>query len=151
MAAPRFLRAAVLLAVVLAAASCVSADHIKASVDNYFPNNAHVNGNALVTIEGCGFRAYSSAVCVWDYRYYSPVHIIRSDDLLYCETPEIPFEDFDTLPHFSTLSVIFDGDERFSLDIGNDFRFGTPSLPPPARGGTASSPNRCSAVTCVVR
>lgn len=124
MAAPRFLRAAVLLAVVLAAASCVSADHIKASVDNYFPNHSHVNGNALVTIEGCGFRAYSSAVCVWDYRYYSPVHIIRSDDLLYCETPEIPFEDFDTLPHFSTLSVIFDGDERFSLDIGDDFRFG---------------------------
>lgn len=124
MAAPSYLRVAVLVVVVLAAIGCVRADHIKATVDNYFPNNAHVNGNALVTIEGCGFRSYSSAVCVWDYRYYSPVHIIRSDDLLYCETPQIPFEDFDTLPHFSTLSVIFDGDERFSFEIGNDFRFG---------------------------
>eukprot|EP00011_Vannellida_sp_DIVA3-517-6-12_P006642 CAMPEP_0114628900 /NCGR_PEP_ID=MMETSP0168-20121206/13071_1 /TAXON_ID=95228 ORGANISM="Vannella sp., Strain DIVA3 517/6/12" /NCGR_SAMPLE_ID=MMETSP0168 /ASSEMBLY_ACC=CAM_ASM_000044 /LENGTH=2064 /DNA_ID=CAMNT_0001840321 /DNA_START=139 /DNA_END=6330 /DNA_ORIENTATION=- len=124
MAAPRFLRAAVLLAILLAAVSCVSADHIKASVESFAPNSAHVAGNALVSIHGCGFRSYSSAVCVWDWRYYSPVHIIRSDDLIYCETPEIPLEDFETLPHFASLSVIFDGDERFAIDISDDFRFG---------------------------
>ena len=119
-------RTAVLLTLLLLGVCSVYGE---AQVTSFSPDNSLIQGSVTISVRGCGFRSHSTAVCVFDERYYSPVHIIQSDDLIYCTTPEIPLEDFDTLPHFSTLSVVFDGDEDLTIPVTDSFRFGTvPSL-----------------------
>lgn len=92
-----------------------------ASITDFQPTTIALSGEGIVTVTGCGFRAYSSVVCVWDWRYYSPVHWIASDNTIYCQTPEFDKEDFDTLPHASLFSIFFDGDENISYDLGQFF------------------------------
>lgn len=75
------------------------------------PSGSNLSGGTVIAVTGCGFRQFNTAVCIWDGQFYSPIHVILSDDLIYCETPKINKESFDVLPKLTTLSVEFDGDE----------------------------------------
>src|SRR3989338_8410903 len=41
--------------------------------------------SVVITITGCGFNAYSSAVCVFDWGVSSSTSIISSDAMILCE------------------------------------------------------------------
>ena len=88
------------------------------------PNYSNINGRQVIAVTGCGFRQYNTAVCTWDFEYYSPIHVILSDDLIYCETPKLTKGDFDVLPKFTSLYVYFDGDRSNTVRVDSNYRFG---------------------------
>jgi len=95
-----------------------------AIINDYFPQRSNIFGRHLITIEGCGFREYNNAVCSWDGQYYSPVHVILNDNLIYCDTPILTKADFEVLPKTLSLYVVFDGS---TILKAGDYVFG-PSL-----------------------
>eukprot|EP00007_Cunea_sp_BSH-02190019_P008033 CAMPEP_0174229162 /NCGR_PEP_ID=MMETSP0417-20130205/206_1 /TAXON_ID=242541 /ORGANISM="Mayorella sp, Strain BSH-02190019" /LENGTH=2373 /DNA_ID=CAMNT_0015306685 /DNA_START=405 /DNA_END=7526 /DNA_ORIENTATION=- len=70
---------------------------------------AHVSTRDWVQVKGCGFMTYSHVVCLWDYRWSSFASYIVSDDLIVCQVPELAKEEFKSLPYWTRLDLVFDG------------------------------------------
>jgi IPT/TIG domain len=70
---------------------------------------AHFSTRDWVEVKGCGFQTYSHVVCLWDFRWSSFASYIVSDNLIVCQVPELAKEDFKSLPYWTRLDVVFDG------------------------------------------
>jgi hypothetical protein len=94
-----------------------------ATVDSVVPDWSVLSTGGApnwITINGCGFRTYSEAVCVWDFEVTSPVSYIISDTEIKCQVPTRQLSEFQSLPAISRLDVVFDGNaNQNSGNAGN--------------------------------
>ena len=73
----RLLVCALLFAALLGTSFAALPDSIK--VTDFTPKWAGVGGDYDITVTGCGFRTYSSVVCVWGYEFVALKSEIISD------------------------------------------------------------------------
>eukprot|EP01095_Lingulamoeba_sp_RSL-Kostka_P009094 TRINITY_DN310_c5_g1_i1.p1 TRINITY_DN310_c5_g1~~TRINITY_DN310_c5_g1_i1.p1 ORF type:complete len:2261 (+),score=904.66 TRINITY_DN310_c5_g1_i1:118-6783(+) len=87
-------------------------------------DSARFSGGDVVTIEGKGFKSFSQVTCLWDFKWASFNSYIESDRVIKCETPKIEASEFEALIKYTSLEIIFNGDDRFTYPISHDFSFG---------------------------
>lgn len=94
------------------------------TVEFITPSRGGFSGGDIVQVYGSGFKTFSSVTCIFNDRWAGFSSEIYLDTIVKCQVPQIEASEFDSLPIFATVKLIFDGDNNYSYDVTDQFLLG---------------------------